>query len=82
MAERIRESYGEIDAEIAERIVRDTAMRDCNLHWVLYAPTDLKFWVAHADGMEDAWKQPSLEFSLEELLDLFELQNQAVSPSS
>jgi len=81
MADRIKENYGRIDAQVAEQIVRDTAMRDCNLHWVLYAPTDLKFWVAHANGMEDAWKQPCQEFSLEQLLALFEPQSEA-SPSS
>ena len=38
-------------------------------------------FVENANGMEDAWKEPCQEFSLEQLLDLFESPAEA-SPSS
>jgi len=72
MARGIQENYGQIDAQIAIQLVRDTAMKNCNLHWVLYAPSDLTFWVAHAKGLEDASEQPCQEFHLQDLLNLFQ----------
>jgi hypothetical protein len=67
MATRIKESYGQIDAEKALEILRAVAMRKVNLHCVLTNSTDREMWVAHAKGMEDAWTQPFVHYDLKHL---------------
>ncbi len=67
MATRIQQNYGKIDETIALEILRAVAMRGVNLHSVLCATSDLEMWVAHAQGKEDAWKQPYVHYDLKEL---------------
>ncbi len=67
MATRITAHHGKITRESALQITRDVAMRDVNLHSVLCECTDLRLWVAHAKGTEDAWKQEYIEYDLAEL---------------
>lgn len=67
MASRIKASHGKITQETALQITRDVAMRGANLHSVLCDCTDLRLWVAHAKGTEDAWKQEYVEYDLPEL---------------
>lgn len=67
MASRIQASHGNITEEGALQITRDVAMRDVNLHSVLCNCTDLRLWVAHAKGTEDAWKQEYIAYDLAEL---------------
>ncbi|MFO7974566.1 MAG: C45 family peptidase [Candidatus Hydrogenedentota bacterium] len=68
MASRIRAGHGKITEETALQITRDVAMRNVNLHSVLCNCTDLRLWVAHAKGTEDAWKQEYIAYDIEELL--------------
>ncbi|MGC8737293.1 MAG: C45 family autoproteolytic acyltransferase/hydrolase [Candidatus Hydrogenedens sp.] len=67
MATRIKENYGKIDQNIALEILKAVAMVNVNLHSVLYCPTDLELWVAHAKGKEDAAKQPYVHYKMKEL---------------
>jgi len=67
MATRIQQNYGTIDETVALEILRAVAMRGVNLHSVLCATTDLEMWVAHAQGKEDAWKQPYVHYDLKRL---------------
>lgn len=67
MASGLKANYGALNAESALQIVRDTAMRDTNLHGVLADVTDRILWVAHAKGTEDASKQPYVRFDLYDL---------------
>ncbi|MCA1901445.1 MAG: C45 family peptidase, partial [Candidatus Hydrogenedens sp.] len=69
MATRIKENYGKIDQNIALEILKAVAMVNVNLHSVLYCPTDLELWVAHAKGKEDAAKQPYIHYKMKELFD-------------
>ncbi len=69
MATRIKENYGKIDQNIALEILKAVAMVNTNLHSVLYCPTDLELWVAHAKGTEDAAKQPYVHYKMKELFD-------------
>ncbi len=67
MATRIKENYGRIDQKIALEILRAVAMVNVNLHSVLYCPTDLELWVAHAKGTEDAAKQKYIHYDMKKL---------------
>ena len=67
MATWIKDNYGRIDSAIALDIVRAVAMRGSNLHAVICNVTDHEMWVAHAQGSEDAWKQPFIKYDLNEL---------------
>lgn len=69
MATRIKENYGKIDQKIALEILKAVAMVNVNLHSVLYCPTTLELWVAHAKGTEDAAKQPYIYYNMSELFD-------------
>ncbi|MCX8064383.1 MAG: C45 family autoproteolytic acyltransferase/hydrolase [Candidatus Hydrogenedentes bacterium] len=69
MATRIKENYGRIDQKIALEILKAVAMVKVNLHSVLYCPTDLELWVAHAKGTEDAAKQTYVHYKMVELFD-------------
>ena len=69
MATRIKENYGKIDQNIALEIVKAVAMVGVNVHSVLYCPTDLELWVAHAKGKEDAAKQTYIHYKMQELFD-------------
>lgn len=69
MATRIKENYGKIDQNIALEILKAVAMVNVNLHSVLYCPTDLELWVAHAKGKEDAAKQEYVHYKMRELFD-------------
>ncbi len=69
MATRIKENYGKIDQQIALEILKAVAMVNVNLHSVLYCPTDLELWVAHAKGKEDAAKQRYVHYKMQELFD-------------
>jgi len=69
MATRIKENYGKIDQNMALEILKAVAMVNVNLHSVLYCPTDLELWVAHAKGTEDAAKQRYVHYKMSELLD-------------
>ena len=68
MATNIKAHFGAIDQPVALQILKDAAMRDVNVHSVLYCPSDLEMWVAHAKGEEDAWKQPYVHYDLKQLL--------------
>ncbi len=68
MATDIKAHYGAIDEKVALDILKNAAMRNTNLHSVLYNSTDLEMWVAHAKGTEDAWKQPYVHYDLKKLL--------------
>ncbi len=67
MATRIKENYGKIDQKIALEILKAVAMVNVNLHSVLYCPTDLELWVAHAKGTEDAAKQNYVYYDVKKL---------------
>jgi len=67
MATDIKAHYGAIDEKVALDILKNAAMRNTNLHSVLYNPTDLDMWVAHAKGKEDAWKQAYVHYDLKKL---------------
>ncbi len=69
MATRIKENYGKIDQKIALEILKAVAMVNVNLHSVLYCPTTLELWVAHAKGTEDAAKQQYVHYKMNELFD-------------
>ncbi len=71
MATRIKENYGKIDQQIALEILKAVAMVNVNLHSVLYCPTDLELWVAHAKGKEDAAKQRYVHYKMQELFDSY-----------
>jgi hypothetical protein len=68
MAADIKAAYGKIDEAVALEIVKAAAMRNTNLHSVLYNVTDREMWVAHAVGKEDAWKQPYVHYDLRQLM--------------
>ena len=67
MATDIQARYGAIDAKAALEILKNAAMRNTNLHSVLYNSTDREIWVAHAKGEEDAYKQPYVHYDLKKL---------------
>jgi hypothetical protein len=67
IATDIKKNYGKIDEVIALEIVKTAAMRDINLQSVLFDATDGVIWVANANGLEDAWKQPYARYDLKEL---------------
>lgn len=67
MATRIKENYGKIDQKIALEILKAVAMVNVNLHSVLYCPTTLELWVAHAKGTEDAAKQSYVYYNMNDL---------------
>lgn len=69
LVERVQNQHGEIDAEVAMRLMDRPVAMSSNLHNVLFAPASGKFWVAHAsiDG-KPAATQPYHEFQLPELL--------------
>jgi isopenicillin-N N-acyltransferase like protein len=70
IATDIKAHYGAIDEKVALEILKNAAMRNINLHSVLYSSTDLEMWVANAKGKEDAWKQPYVHFDLKQLFGL------------
>ena len=67
MATMIKADYGKIDQKTALEILKAAAMRNTNLHSVLCNVTDKEMWVAHAKGLEDAWKQPYVHYDLKKL---------------
>jgi hypothetical protein len=67
MATMIKANYGKIDQKTALEILKAAAMRNTNLHSVLCNVTDKEMWVAHAKGLEDAWKQPYVHYDLKKL---------------
>ena len=67
MATDIKAHYGAIDEKVALEILKNAAMRNTNLHSVLYSSTDREIWVAHAKGKEDAYKQPYVHYDLKKL---------------
>lgn len=67
MAEDIKAHFGKIDEKVALEILKNAAMREVNVHSVLYNSTDLEMWVAHAKGAEEAFKQPYHHYKLRDL---------------
>ena len=67
MATRIKEHHGKIDENVALEILKAVAMRGSNLHSVLCNGTDREMWVAHAVGLEGAFKQRYVYYDLNQL---------------
>ena len=68
LAERVKEQWGNIDAQKAIRLMdRPVAMKSA-LHIVLFAPQTLEFWVANAGSGTPACNEPYTHYSMTELL--------------
>lgn len=68
LTQRVRESYGQFDAESCLKLMcRPVAMKS-NLHSVLFAPDSLDFWVANADCEKPACDARYTHYNLGELL--------------
>ena len=69
LADRVGESYGRIDMQLAWNLMRGPVAMDSNLHTVLFAPETLDVWVAQAGPAgEPAYTQPVARFNLKALL--------------
>ncbi len=72
LAERVKDQWGNIDAEKAIRLMdRPVAMKSA-LHIVLFAPQTLEFWVANAGSGTPACNEPYTHYSMSELLKLID----------
>jgi hypothetical protein len=70
LCDRVEEWFGTIDADKALQLMDyPVAMRNANLHSVLFAPETLEFWVANAGVDTRAYEEPYYRYSLPELLD-------------
>jgi len=68
LSQRIRESYGRIDAaKLIEIIKRPVAMRS-NLHNAVFAPQTLEMWFSDAGRHTPACDEPYAHFKLDELV--------------
>ena len=65
---RIREEYGEFDADSARDLMKRPVCMPSNIHSVLFAPETLDFWVANADSQNPASHTRYTKYNLAELL--------------
>ena len=70
LADRVQNSYGKIDMQIAWDLMRWPVAMNSNLHTALFAPETLDLWVAQAGPRgEPAYTQPVAKFNLKSLLE-------------
>jgi hypothetical protein len=60
LAQRVRESYGRIDARKLVDIIRRPVAMKANLHNVIFEPGNLRSWVMHAGRTAPACDQPAI----------------------
>lgn len=66
---RVRERYGQIDAEAGRWLMSRPVAMDSNLHNVLFVPADGVLYVANADHLRPAADRPYLRLHLPSLLE-------------
>ena len=82
LRERVRERYGEFDAEIAQwPMCRPVAMQS-NLHNVLFVPQDGVLYVANADHSHPAADRPYVRLDLGQLVKSMREPSRPVSATS
>ena len=59
LARRVKANYGKFDADGARDLMTRPVCMNSNLHWALFEPETLDFWVANADS-----KSPAAHMSL------------------
>lgn len=65
---RVREEYGEFDADSARDLMKRPVCMPSNIHSVLFAPESLDFWVANADSKSPASHTRYTKYNLMALL--------------
>ena len=68
LVERVREDYGEFNADSARDLMKRPVCMNSNIHSVLFAPETLHFWVANADSKEPASHTRYTKYNLADLL--------------
>lgn len=68
LVERVKESYGKLDAAGARDLMKRPVCMKSNIHSVLFAPETLDFWVANADSENPAAHARYTHYNLAELV--------------
>lgn len=70
LVDRILENYGSIDEKALIEIIKRPVSKESNLHNVIFQPSALKVWIAHAGPQDEpACDQEYLEWDFSELLE-------------
>lgn len=68
LRERLMEHHGAIDEVIMQEIIRRPVAMESNLHNVIFLPSELKLWIAHAGPLDEpACDQPYTAFTFSDL---------------
>ena len=68
LRERVKQRYGQIDADVAQWLMSRPVAMQSNLHNVLFVPADGVLYVANASHNKPAAEQPYVRLDLNELL--------------
>ena len=68
LSERVKDTYGKLDADGAMRLMDRPVCMNSNIHSVLFAPDTLDFWVANADSKNVASHTRYTHYNLADLL--------------
>jgi isopenicillin-N N-acyltransferase like protein len=71
MAERIEQSYGQIDVKQLMKIIKRPVSMRSNLHDAIFAPETLDIWFADAGKRTPACDEPYVHLNLEELVNFY-----------
>ncbi|MCC6698629.1 MAG: hypothetical protein IT365_23600 [Candidatus Hydrogenedentes bacterium] len=78
----ITKDYGKHDSSTVTEISRSIPIKGGNVLDVVYDATDLKIWVAYAEGSIEAYKRPFVAVDLAQYLDYAPEKHQAMAVAS
>lgn len=71
LSQRLQESYGKIDAQRMQQIIKRPVAMASNLHDAIFAPETLEMWFADAGEKTPACDEPYAHVRLDELIALY-----------